>query len=59
MIIDSQGIAKVKTPTRETDYAKRFTDFTVDNVDLYPDYIGSQDGGMYPERDVNFTNWVL
>jgi hypothetical protein len=40
-------------------YAKRFMDYMDDNLDLYPDYIGSQDGGMYPERDVNFTGWVL
>ena len=30
-----------------------------DKSELYPDYIGSQDGGMYPFRDVNFTGWVL
>jgi hypothetical protein len=40
-------------------YAKRFMDYMDDNSTLYPDYIGSQDGGMYPERDVNFTGWVL
>src|SRR5210317_2512882 len=36
-------------------YAKRFIDYIDDNLELYPDYIGNQDGGMYPERDVNFT----
>ena len=40
-------------------YAKRFLDYMNDKSELYPDYIGSQDGGMYPFRDVNFTGWVL
>jgi len=40
-------------------YAKRFLDYMDENSNLYPDYTASQDGGMYPFRDVNFTNWVL
>ena len=40
-------------------YAKRFLDYMDDKSNLYPDYTGSQDVGMYPFRDVNFTGWVL
>ena len=40
-------------------YTQRFINYMDSNSELYPEYIGSQDGGMYPERDVNFTGWVL
>jgi hypothetical protein len=26
---------------------------------LYPEYVSNQNDGMYPERDINFTGWVL
>jgi hypothetical protein len=29
------------------------------NSSLYPEYVSNQNDGMYPERDVNFTGWVL
>ena len=40
-------------------YARRFIDYMDNNSELYPNYTASQDDGMYPFRDVNFTNWVL
>jgi hypothetical protein len=40
-------------------YTQRFIDYMDSNSELYPEYIGSQDGGMYPERDQNMTGWVL
>jgi hypothetical protein len=59
--VSESEITKLTRHATETAdfYAKRFMDYMDDNLDLYPDYIGSQDGGMYPERDVNFTGWVL
>jgi hypothetical protein len=40
-------------------YTQRFMDHMNYNSSLYPEYISNQDDGMYPERDVNFTGWVL
>lgn len=40
-------------------YTQRFLDYMNYNSDLYPEYIANQNDGMYPERDVNFTGWVL
>ena len=40
-------------------YTQRFIDYMDSNSELYPEFITNQDGGMYPERDVNFTGWVL
>jgi hypothetical protein len=40
-------------------YTQRFIDFMDQNSSDYPLYTASQDGGMNPERDQNFTGWVL
>ena len=40
-------------------YTQRFIDFMDQNSSDYPLYTASQDGGMKPERDQNFTGWVL
>jgi hypothetical protein len=59
--VSESEITKLTRHATETAdfYAKRFLDYMNDKSNLYPDYIGSQDGGMYPFRDVNFTGWVL
>jgi hypothetical protein len=59
--VSESEITKLTRHATETAdfYAKRFLDYMNDKSELYPDYIGSQDGGMYPFRDVNFTGWVL
>ena len=59
--VSESEITKLTRHATETAdfYAKRFMDYMDDNSNLYPDYIASQDGGMYPFRDVNFTGWVL
>jgi hypothetical protein len=40
-------------------YTQRFIDFMDQNSSDYPLYTASQEGGMNPERDQNFTGWVL
>lgn len=40
-------------------YTRRFVDYMNYNSILYPEYTGNQDEDMYPERDYNFTGWVL
>ena len=40
-------------------YAKRFTDYMCNNSTLYPEYNSNSNGDMYPDKDVNFTNWFL
>ncbi len=40
-------------------YTRRFVDYMNYNSTLYPEYTGNQDEDMYPERDYNFTGWVL
>jgi hypothetical protein len=59
--VSESEITKLTRHATETAdfYAKRFLDYMNENSNLYPDYISSQDGGMYPFRDVNFTGWVL
>jgi|TARA_Y100000033_G_scaffold8910_1_gene8051 hypothetical protein len=59
--VSESEITKLTRHATETAdfYAKRFMDYMDDNSELYPDYTASQDGGMYPFRDVNFTGWVL
>tara|TARA_R100001463_G_scaffold20385_2_gene49705 strand:+ start:15469 stop:15966 length:498 start_codon:yes stop_codon:yes gene_type:complete len=52
------SIASHATETAEF-YTQRFMDHMNYNSSLYPEYISNQDDGMYPERDVNFTGWVL
>ena len=40
-------------------YTRRFVDYMNYNSTLYPEYTSNQDEDMYPERDYNFTGWVL
>ena len=52
------ALASHATETAEF-YTQRFMDHMNYNSNLYPEYISNQDDGMYTERDVNFTGWVL
>ena len=40
-------------------YTTRFIDFICYNNSDYPEYNSNSNDGMYPDRDVNFTNWFL
>ena len=40
-------------------YTQRFIDYMSFNSHLYPEFNQNQDEGMYPNRDINFTGWVL
>lgn len=40
-------------------YTQRFIDFMNYNSTLYPEYTGNQDGDMYPDREVQYTGFVL
>jgi|TARA_R110000782_G_scaffold137125_1_gene229618 hypothetical protein len=50
-------LAKV-TETAEF-YTRRFVDYMDYNSTLYPEYVSSTNGEMYPDKDVNFNSWVL
>ena len=52
------SLASHATETAEF-YTQRFMDHMNYNSNLYPEYISNQNDGMYPEKDVNFTGWVL
>ena len=53
-----KNLANHATETAEF-YTQRFMDHMNYNSSLYPEYVTNQNDGMYPERDVNFTGWVL
>lgn len=59
--VDQSEINSLTSHATETAefYTQRFMDYMNYNSNLYPEYISNQDDGMYPERDVNFTGWVL
>lgn len=40
-------------------YTRRFVDYMDYNSTLYPEYVSSTNGDMYPDKDVNFNSWVL
>ena len=40
-------------------YTERFIQYMNFNSELFPEFIQNQDGGIYPERDINYTGWVL
>jgi hypothetical protein len=40
-------------------YTRRFIDYMSFNNNLYPEYNTNQNEDMYPDRDANFTGWVL
>ena len=50
-------LAKV-TETAEF-YTRRIVDFMDYNSTVYPEYVSSTNGDMYPDKDVNFNSWVL
>mgnify|MGYP003116403872 FL=1 len=52
------SLASHATETAEF-YTQRFMDHMNYNSNLYPEYVANQNDGMYPEKDVNFTGWVL
>ena len=52
------ALASHATETAEF-YTQRFMNYMNYNSSLYPEYVANQDDGMYPEKDVNFTGWVL
>jgi hypothetical protein len=40
-------------------YTRRFVDYMNYNSTLFPEYVSSTNGEMYPDKDVNFNSWVL
>lgn len=40
-------------------YTERFIDYMNFNSNLFPEFITNQDEGLYPQRDVNLSGWVL
>ena len=40
-------------------YAKRFTDYICFESALYPEYNTNSNGDMFPDKEVNFSNWFL
>jgi hypothetical protein len=40
-------------------YTRRFVDYMDYNSTLFPEYVSSTNGEMYPDKDVNFNSWVL
>ena len=40
-------------------YTRRFIDFMNFNNEQFPEYNQNQNEDMYPDRDANFTGWVL
>ena len=40
-------------------YTRRFVDYMNYNSTLYPEFTSNQDEDMYPDRDYNFTGWVI
>ncbi len=40
-------------------YTERFIQYICNNSSLFPEYNSNSNGDMYPDQDVNFTNWFL
>ena len=40
-------------------YTRRFIDYMDFNQNLYPEYYSANNEDMYPDKDANFTGWVL
>jgi len=40
-------------------YTERFVQYICNNSELFPEYNSNSNGDMYPDQDVNFTNWFL
>ena len=48
-----------KISDRAEFYTRRFLDYICFNSVKYPEYTNNQNGDMYPDRDTNFSGWVL
>lgn len=40
-------------------YAQRFIDFMCFQGHTFPEYLSNNNGDMYPDKKVNYTNWML
>jgi len=40
-------------------YCRRFIDYICFNSTLFPEYTSNTDSDVYPDKDVNSSNWVL
>jgi len=40
-------------------YTRRFVDYICFNSTKFPEYLNNTDSDIYPDKDVNPTNWVL
>ena len=40
-------------------YTRRFVDYMCSNSSLFPEYNDNSDEDVFPEKDVNNSNWVL
>ena len=40
-------------------YTERFIQYMNFNSNLFPEFTANQDEGIYPERDINYTGWVI
>lgn len=40
-------------------YTRRFVDYMCSNSNLFPEYNDNSDEDIFPEKDVNNSNWVL
>ena len=40
-------------------YTRRFIDYMCFNSTLFPEYTSNTDSDVYPDKDVNSSNWVL
>ena len=48
-----------KERTIAQNYTQRFIDYMCFNQSSYPEYNSNTNGDVYPDRDVNYTGWVL
>jgi len=40
-------------------YTRRFIDFMSFNQSTYPEYNSNSNNDMYPDKESNFTGWVI
>jgi hypothetical protein len=40
-------------------YTRRFVDYICFKSTLFPEYTSNTDSDVYPDKDVNSSNWVL
>ena len=48
-----------KAESTATHYTKRFLDYICQNSATYPEYNNNTSEDMYPDKDVNQSNWYL